>query len=574
SFEGEVYHWSPEDGLTKYRDHTNRLNGTAWLSAWGLVGCEWFGRRLVFDDLKGNVSTIVDSYEGKRLNGPNDVWVSPRGAIYFTDPVFGPPPGEIELAGQHIYMYPGPGGDLLRASDALELPNGLVGTPDGKLLYVTESGGVTYRYSIRADGSLADKTYFAPRSGDGMTLDEQGNVYIADDYDVWVYAPDGTQIEHIRPPEPPSNVEFGGPDNRTLFITAYTSVYGLEMSVEGAYRPPEPGWVEPVTVVPPGAEVAQLATGYTFTEGPAVDRNGDVYFTDVPQSVIYKYSPGTGISTYRTNTSRGNGLYFDADWNMAVCEGAGKRVALDNRAGKVSSLADSYDGRPLNAPNDLWIAPNGGIYFTDPLFVSPGDDNQGVSRVYYIPPGGGDVVAVVDDLALPNGLIGTPDGKTLYVADYAASGKTWRYDIEPDGSLSGKTLFADHPGDGMTLDERGNVYVVSGSRVWIHEPDGSELQSIAVPETASNVTFGGPEGRTLYITATSSLYQMELLVRGAYAPGLPPTPTPTSGSSPTAESTPTATETEVPPPTPSSTRTPEPQAEWELFCPVAMRGEL
>jgi gluconolactonase len=553
-FEGEIYHWTPSAGATLYRGHTNRTNGTGWFPGGGLVGCEWFGRRLVHDNLAGNVTTLVDSYDGLRLNGPNDVWVAPDGSIYFTDPVFGPPPGEIELPGQYIYRLPVHGGELERVSDALQLPNGLVGTPDMKWLYVTESGGSTYRYAIASDGSLTGKTFYAPRSGDGMTLDADGNVYVADDYDVWVYDPAGRLLERIRPPEPPSNVTFGGQDGRTLFITAYTSVYGLAMAVAGAYPPG--GTTD---VVPPGAEVERLATGFTFTEGPAVDQSGDVYFSDVPQSKIHRYRPGGDVSVYRSGTARANGLYFDGEWRMAVCEAAGQRVVLDDRSGTIQPIADAYGGRPFNAPNDLWIAPDGGVYFTDPLFTSPGPSNQGVSRAYYVPPGGGEPVAVLDDLGLPNGLIGTPDGQTLYVADYASDGKVWRYHVDPDGTLSGKTAFANRRGDGMTLDERGNVYVASGARVWIYRPDGTELQSIEVPETPSNVTFGGPEGRTLYITATSSLYAIRLNVRGAFA------------RTPAASPTPTATEPTPPRSTPTPTSVPTPPA---LYCPTVLRAPI
>lgn len=266
-FASKIYHWSPSGTTTQYRENTNRLNGLYFDADWALVGCEWYGRRLIRDDLRGNVSVVVDTYAGKQLNGPNDVWVDPSGGIYFTDPTYGDV-GEIEQDGNYVYYVAKGGSAAVRVSDKLGLPNGVVGTPDGQWLYVTDSAGHTWRYAIEEGGTLADQTLLTVTGGDGMTVDERGNLYLASQYDIWVYDRDGHLLQRIRPPEPPSNAAFGGPEGRTLFITAGTSLYSLRMAVRGGLaptaRPTEPTTPTPKpTVGPePGAlylPIAELA---------------------------------------------------------------------------------------------------------------------------------------------------------------------------------------------------------------------------------------------------------------------------------------------------------------------------
>ena len=185
------------------------------------------------------------------------------------------------------------------------------------------------------------------------------------------------------------------------------------------------------------------------------------------------------------------------------------RISME---GKVTVLADDYQGKKLNSPNDLWIDSKGGVYFTDPRYGGEDDLQQDGFHVYYIKPGGGEVVRVIDDLAKPNGVIGTNDGKQLYVADPGA-GKTYVYEIHDDGGLANRKLAAPEGSDGMTLDERGNLYLTRAG-VEVYSPDGKKIASLAIPERPANVTFGGKKRRTLFITARTAFYSLEMKVRG------------------------------------------------------------
>ena len=337
-------------------------------------------------------------------------------------------------------------------------------------------------------------------------------------------------------------------------LAAWATTSGSERSTASA-QPGPTATSDGSSLVAPGAEVRRLATGFTFTEGPVADTLGGVYFTDVRESIIHRWTPEEGAVRYREATGRSNGLYFDHEGGLIVCESGNKRITRDDLAGTITVLTDEYGGQPYNAPNDLWVHPDGSIYFTDPNFG--GVDTQDGHHVYRIPPDGGPVVRLTDDLVQPNGVLGTPDGKTLYITD--SSGPTWRYLIQDDGTLSDKTLFNVQGGDGMTLDERGNVYLASGV-VWIFSPAGELIKTITAPESPSNVTFGGPEGRTLFFTARTSFYAIDMVVRGEYAPTIDPA-VPTSPAEPTPpEATPTTIPAE---PTPTS----EPMAPTETPAP-------
>lgn len=254
-----------------------------------------------------------------------------------------------------------------------------------------------------------------------------------------------------------------------------------------------------------------LGNDFEFTEGPAADAGGNVAFTDVRTSRIYVYSIDGDRKILRENTGGANGLYFDASGNLLACEGEAARVTSMSPDGRITVLADEYNGVGLNKPNDLWIDPIGGVYFTDPLY-GRGEPRQDGEHVYYIYPDRSRIIRVIDDFTRPNGLIGTPDGKTLYVAD-AGAGKIWKYRIGLNGNLSNKTFFAEATSDGMTLDALGNVYATQES-VLIFNPDGKLISEIKTPNRPTNVTFGGKARRTLFITARSHLCSVEMNVRG------------------------------------------------------------
>ena len=269
---------------------------------------------------------------------------------------------------------------------------------------------------------------------------------------------------------------------------------------------------EHVSVVAAGAKVMKLAGDYTFTEGPVWDGKESVYFTDVREARIHKWSLSGKPAVYRVRTGGCNGLYFDMADNMIACAGGNRMVVKIGKAGTWEVLADRYGGKRLNSPNDLWIDSKGGIYFTDPRYGSKDGMEQDGEHVYYITPDRRDIIRVIDDMVRPNGLIGTKDGRTLYVTDHGGK-KTYSYKINRDGTLTGKKLFADEGSDGMTIDNEGNIYLTTDV-VAVYDPSGKRVETIEVPEKPSNVTFGGLDNRTLFITARTSLYAVKTRVKG------------------------------------------------------------
>lgn len=263
-------------------------------------------------------------------------------------------------------------------------------------------------------------------------------------------------------------------------------------------------------------EIVKVGSGYAFTEGPAVDRDGKVYFTDQPNDRIYVWDEKTGVSLWLEGTNRSNGLYFNAKGQLVSCADLHNELVYFEQNKKMQVIHGGYNGKLLNAPNDLWITPGGGIYFSDPYYhrtwwKEGRGEEQDVRGVYFLSPAG-EISRVIDDYKQPNGLIGTPDGKTLYVSDINDK-KIWKYDIQPDGSLANKTFFAPIGSDGMTIDNRGNVYLTSG-KVWVYSPSGELVQEIEVPENPSNVCFGGKKRNILFITARTSVYILEMKVKG------------------------------------------------------------
>lgn len=252
-------------------------------------------------------------------------------------------------------------------------------------------------------------------------------------------------------------------------------------------------------------ELQTVGDGFRFTEGPAVDAGGTLYFTDIPAERIYMCKPGGPAEVFRENSGGANGLLFDPNGNLLVCEGNNKRVTSTSPAGKITVLASEYAGKPFNKPNDLWMDPKGGIYFTDPLYGKFPKTQDG-EHVYYLLPDRSRVIRVIDDFVRPNGIVGTSDGKTLYVADHGG-GKIWKYAVNTDGTLRNKTFFADCKSDGMVLDDEGNLYATEAA-VMVFNPEGKLVREIKTPKRPANVTLGGKDRRTLYITARGAVYMM------------------------------------------------------------------
>jgi len=252
----------------------------------------------------------------------------------------------------------------------------------------------------------------------------------------------------------------------------------------------------------------KLSGGFKFTEGPAVDKKGNVYFTDIPNNRIHKWSVDGKLSTFKEKSEGANGLYFDKKGNLLACAGGSGKLVSISPKGKVKLLAGSYKENRFNSPNDLWIDAKGGIYFTDPRYGSRKNLPQDGEHVYYLSADRKKITRVIDDMVRPNGIIGTADGKLLYVADHGAK-KTYVYKIKPDATLSGKKLFADQESDGMTLDADGNLYLTAKA-VTVYAPSGKLIKTIEVPERPANVCFGGKDKKTLFITARKSLYSIDM----------------------------------------------------------------
>lgn len=269
-------------------------------------------------------------------------------------------------------------------------------------------------------------------------------------------------------------------------------------------------------VVAKGAVVEKAGTGYSFTEGPAVDPSGNVFFTDQPNDRILKWSADGSISVFMEGAGRSNGLYFDNDGNLLSCADLNNELWLIDKNRKVTVLVKDVEGKKLNGPNDLWVDPKGGIYFTDPFYKrnywTRSEKEIEQENVYYLSPEKNLRVAATD-FVRPNGIVGSADGKKLYVADINAK-KTYSYDIGPDGALSGKTLFADMGSDGMTIDNKGNVYL-TGKGVTVFDAGGKQIDHIAIDEPwTANVCFGGKDQRTLFVTASKSVYTLRMKVKG------------------------------------------------------------
>jgi gluconolactonase len=270
--------------------------------------------------------------------------------------------------------------------------------------------------------------------------------------------------------------------------------------------------------VAPGAKLEKLAGGFKFTEGPAPDANGNVFFTDQPNDRIHIWTTEGKLETFMDKCGRSNGLCFDDKGTLWACADEKNELwKIDVKTKTKTVVVKDYGGKLLNGPNDVWVRPDGGAYFTDPYYKRPywnrGPKEVDVEAVYYLSPAG--VLTRVDgEFKQPNGIIGTPDGKTLYVADIGDN-KSYQYDIEQDGTLKNRRLFCTMGSDGMTIDDAGNVYFTLNKAVTIYDKTGKKVTQIDVPEGTTNVCFGGKEMKTLFITAGTSLYAIPMRVKGA-----------------------------------------------------------
>ena len=273
----------------------------------------------------------------------------------------------------------------------------------------------------------------------------------------------------------------------------------------------------------------RLATGFQFTEGPVWHPKGFLLFSDIPAARIYAWRPDGRVSVWREGSGNSNGLTIGHDGRLLACEHGNRRVSITEGDDTVVTLADSYEGKRLNSPNDLVMGSDGSVYFTDPPYgIEPLPSEQPCNGVYRVRPDGA-VERIFDDFDRPNGLAFSPDGSVFYVDD-SRRRHVRAFDVQPDGTFTNSRVIADmdhpQPGspDGMKVDREGHLYVAGATGVWVFEPDGTHLGVIVTPERPSNCAWGDADGRSLYITARTSLYRVRVTV-----PGTPPYATPNAG---------------------------------------------
>lgn len=268
------------------------------------------------------------------------------------------------------------------------------------------------------------------------------------------------------------------------------------------------------------AKLEKVAGDFQFIEGPIWHPDGFLLFSDIPANIIYKFASNQQVEVFRRPSGKANGNTLDKENRLLTAEHENRRVSRTEKDGKVITLADRYEGKRLNSPNDLVVKSDGSIYFTDPSYgLSKKQEELGFYGVYRLAPDG-KLTLLVKDLVLPNGIAFSPDEQKLYVnnseAKYIAV-----FDVKPDGTVTNERLFADLKDasqggvpDGLKVDLQGNVYTTGPGGVWILSPDGKLLGKISVPETATNVAWGESDRKTLYITASTSLYRIRLKIAG------------------------------------------------------------
>lgn len=265
------------------------------------------------------------------------------------------------------------------------------------------------------------------------------------------------------------------------------------------------------------AKAQLVSKQFKFTEGPAVDKQGNIFFTDQPNNKIWEYDTKGQLSVFLDKAGRSNGMYFDKKGNLISCADELDQLWSIDKKGKITVLVKDFGGHRLNGPNDVWVNNNtGGIYFTDPYYQRDYWDRKKSDldgqKVYYMAKGGQPVI-VEDQLKQPNGIVGTPDGKFLYVADLRGN-KTYKYSIAADGSLKDRQALINQGSDGMTIDAEGNIYLC-GRGVTIYNPEGKKIGHIDIPEPwTANICFGGKDRKLLFMTASTAIYTMPMYVKG------------------------------------------------------------
>lgn len=273
---------------------------------------------------------------------------------------------------------------------------------------------------------------------------------------------------------------------------------------------------------PEKVQLTRVATGFGFTEGPVWVSSGRyLLFSDIPASTIYKLSADGHVSVFRKPSGHSNGLTFDGAGRLIACEHGNRRVTRTEQSGPVTVLADTFQGKKFNGPNDVVVKSDGTIYFTDPFYknvrgVKPHQQEQPIQGVYKLAPHSTEIVVVAGDFDKPNGLAFSPDEKTLYVDDSSLRCHIRAFEVLANGTLTNGRVFHDmnnqekgNP-DGMKVDRKGNIYCTGPGGVWVFHSSGQHLGTIIIPEKPANCAWGDDDLRTLYITAKTSVYAIRV----------------------------------------------------------------
>jgi len=270
-------------------------------------------------------------------------------------------------------------------------------------------------------------------------------------------------------------------------------------------------------IIADGATPRLISRQFSFTEGPATDSKGNIYFTDQPNNKIWKYGNDGSLSLFLDSAGRSNGMYFDRKGNLISCADEQNQLWSIDRNKKITVLINDLNGQKLNGPNDVWVSPGGNIYFTDPYYQrswwTRTKPEMEAEKVYVLARGSKTPQPLIDSMKRPNGIVGTLDGNSLYVSDLNGN-KTYRYNINKDGTLSNGQLFVNLGSDGMTIDNKGNVYL-TGKGVTVFNSQGQQIAHIDIPEKwTANVAFCGKQRNKLFITASEAIYVLDMKVKG------------------------------------------------------------
>jgi gluconolactonase len=283
------------------------------------------------------------------------------------------------------------------------------------------------------------------------------------------------------------------------------------------------------------AQIEKVAGGFQFTEGPLWRPAGCLFFSDVVGNVVRSVTPDGVVKELIANAGGGdkapassfrgpNAMVAGKDGDVLLCQHTYRRIARVAKDFQTSSYLDKFEGKRFNSPNDLVYSPDGSLYFTDPPYGLLKQDDDPAKELKFngvFCYSGGKLKAVIKDLPRPNGIAFSPDGKTLYISNTGPRKFWMRYDVAADGSVSNGSVFADVSNekgdgvpDGMKVDSQGNVYGTGPGGIWVFSPEGKHLGTIQLPEVAANCGWGGEDGKTLYITASTSVYRIKLAVAG------------------------------------------------------------